>query len=306
MKTKKMSAMEHFSQMVMEALQESEKNKTLKWVKPFRTMDTKYRNGISEHEYSGLHNILSCMLSDFSDPRFVTFNQIRKNKWKLKKGSKATRLIAWKLLQKEDEETGKEKTIPLAFNHCLYNLEQVEGHDLGEPSPGLLDEEMKPNTIILDIFKALGVKFDHKPSNRAFYDPQNDSITLPDIRQYESQDQWCGTALHELVHWTSPRVNRNIESYAFDIEDRAFEELVAELGSMFLCMRLKIDAFMDDQSLAYINNWKSAIKGKRGDKFVYKACKLAEEASRFILEGSGLGKEVDSCEPNVVSAESSK
>jgi antirestriction protein ArdC len=106
---------------------------------------------------------------------------------------------------------------------------------------------------------------------------------MPLSTQFSSSDEWSATALHELVHWTAKRVDRDCSKYSFDTDERAMEELVAELGSMFLSMALKINGSMDKNNLAYINNWKSATKGKNCDRFIYKACSLAEKACKFLI-----------------------
>ena len=150
---------------------------------------------------------------------------------------------------------------------------------------------MEVNEDVIKIYKALNVNYAHKVSNSAYYDPKTDSIVLPDVKQYEEVDQWCNTALHELVHWTASRVDRDCSKYNFDVDSRAMEELVAELGAMYLSMMLNINGHMDKQNLAYIKSWRDAAKGKNGDKFIYKACKLAEEAAKYILDKSGILEE---------------
>jgi len=285
------SAMDVFSERIMKALEESEKDKKLAWVKPWREIDCIYRNALSKHAYSGLHNVLTCALSDFGDPRYLTFNQIRKAKGKLVKGSKAIYLLAWNFSKLKDKDTGEEKVIPFAKKVVLFNVEQTEGLDLPEISKDVMDESMVANEEVLEIFKKLKVDFNHKKSNSAHYNPTADSITVPLVNQYKEVDEWSATCLHELVHWTAKRVNRDCSTYHFDIEDRAMEELVAELGSMFLSMKLKINGKSEKNSIAYIANWKKAAKGTNGKKFVYKACRLAEDACKYILENCGMVEE---------------
>lgn len=286
----KKNAMHEFSKRVLEALKEAEGEKKLAWVKPWRTIDSEYRNAISNRPYSGLHNILVCALSSFQDPRYLTFNQIQKAGGKLIKGSKSTRLIAWKFSKKTNDD-GTERVIPFATSWCLFNAEQTEGIEFPKIDLEIMNEEMKPNEDILNLYDTLNVKYKHQKSNMAAYCPKADEIILPHVQQYDNVDQWCNTALHELVHWTASRVNRDCSTYSFDVEERAMEELVAELGAMYLCMTMKIDGYMNDQNLAYIKSWKSAANGKNGDRFIYKACKLAEEASKYIMKKSGLVEE---------------
>lgn len=279
-------AMKGFTDLVVKSLDEID-GKTLPWVRPWRTMDSNYRNAFSGHKYKGVHNILVCLLQNRTDPRYLTFNQIRKAKAKLKKGSKATHLIAWKISQKmvENKDTGKmeNKKIIFAKDHCVFNVEDVDGLNLKPIDKNILDESVKPNKIVENLFKKFNVKVNNKMSNRACYDPLTDEIDLPLASQFTNSNDWSGTCLHELVHWTAKRVDRDCSKYSFDVEERAMEELVAELGSMFLCMTLKIDGYMDVNNLAYLKSWKGATTGKNGERFIYKACSLAEKACKFLI-----------------------
>jgi len=278
------NAMAKFTGIVMTALEESEAKENLSWVKPWRTIDSNYRNAFTGHKYRGLHNILTCLLENRGDPRYATFNQIRKAKGKVKLGAKATYLIAWKITQVEDDKKpGKKKNLIYARNVCVFNAEDTENLNLKPLNEGVIDDNIKANKLVEDLFKKHNVGVENKTSNRACYDPANDKITLPLASQFKSSDEWAATALHELMHWTAKRVDRECKNYAFDVEERSMEELVAELGAMFLCMTLKIDGYMDKNNLAYIASWKKAAKGKNGDRFIYKACSLAEKACKFLV-----------------------
>jgi antirestriction protein ArdC len=292
----RVNAMEVFTEKVIKALNEFDGEK-LAWVRPWRTLDCQYRNAISKHKYSGLHNILSCAIAGFSDPRFMTFNQIRKAGGKVKKGEKSVSLIAWKMskITKTNKDTGQDevKFIPFSRIISVFNVEQTEGLDLPKIDTNVIDESMKADDRIIEIYEKLGVNSnisEDKAVNVACYLPEYDKIELPSVKQYDDADQWSGVALHELVHWTAhkTRCKRDLSQYGFDVENRAFEELVAELGSMFLQMQLGINGWMDQNNIKYIDGWKKATKGKKGDKFIYKACKLADEACKYIIKNSGI------------------
>lgn len=293
---KRKDALQNFSDKVISYLEQSENDKKPVWVRPWRTIDSKYRNAFSNRKYRGLHNILVCSLSGFTDPRYLTFNQVRKNKGKVKKGSKATQLIAWnfkKINEEQEDGSRKEKTIPFSRIISVFNVEQTEGLDLPELDTNILNEDLKPNDQVLDIFQKLNVNVENKKSDSAWYSPKNDQIRLPLVQQFTNEDDWAATALHELVHWSAKRVGRDASKYSFDISERAMEELVAELGSMYLCMNLKINGLENENSLSYISEWKKAIRGPKGKSFMYKACKLAEESAHYILKNSNLLEETE-------------
>lgn len=80
----------------------------------------------------------------------------------------------------------------------------------------------------------------HRYQNRAFYSPGPDRITMPEAVQFERPADYYSTLLHELVHSTghiSRLVREGITSSSRRFGDPvyAFEKLVAEIGSAFLC-----------------------------------------------------------------------
>lgn len=274
--------MKNFTNLVIKSLDEMKDN-VFPWIRPWKSLDCEYRNGLTNHKYSGLHNILTIMLEHRNDCRYVTFNQIRKAGGTLKKGSKATHLIAWRLVTKIDSETGKEKVIPFAKDVCVFNVEDTEGLNLPEINNNIINNDVKPNEIVMELIKKYDVKFESGLDKTACYNPLLDKVYLPLAEQFKSSEDWTSTCLHELIHWTAKRVDRNCKNYSFDIEERAMEELVAELGSMMLQMHFKLDGSFDKNNLAYIKSWKDASKGKNGDRFIYKACSLAEKACRYLV-----------------------
>ncbi|HGG2307080.1 TPA: zincin-like metallopeptidase domain-containing protein, partial [Escherichia coli] len=59
----------------------------------------------------------------------------------------------------------------------------------------------------------------------------------------------------------------------------AFEELIAEMGSAFLCAHLGITG--DVQHESYIDGWLNVLKSDK--KALFRACRQAREASEYLL-----------------------
>jgi antirestriction protein ArdC len=87
-----------------------------------------------------------------------------------------------------------------------------------------------------------------------------------------------------LAHWTGhpTRLNRE-KGKKFGDEQYAFEELIAELTSAFLCAGLGFTKSITNNA-AYIKSWISALKND--NKAIFKAAKLAEQASEYIYSFS--------------------
>ena len=81
----------------------------------------------------------------------------------------------------------------------------------------------------------------------------------------------------------------------------ALGELVAEIGSCYVCRELGVPA-SDDMTnhIAYLKNW---LRGMRDDpRFIFSASALASKAADFILSFSRKPEEVPEAEGELVSA----
>ena len=69
-----------------------------------------------------------------------------------------------------------------------------------------------------------------------------DFINLPLFETFTSSHRYYGTLAHELIHWTGAekQLNRTFGK-RFGNSTYAAEELVAELGSAFVCAEFGID-----------------------------------------------------------------
>lgn len=124
------------------------------------------------------------------------------------------------------------------------------------------------------------------PTDRAYYSPTLDLISVPMLTQYEIAEEYYSTTFHEAVHSTMPesRCNRKSKQKlaAFGSEDYSREELVAEIGSAMLCNNVGIDcekAFKN--SVAYIQGWLKKLKDD--NRMIVWAASRAEKAARYIL-----------------------
>ena len=122
--------------------------------------------------------------------------------------------------------------------------------------------------------------------DEAFYVPSRDFIKLPVIENFKTSADYYATALHELSHWTGhkSRLNRESEyeeNHAFDSQKYAFEELVAEISSMFVSSETGIDQSKEhfDDHASYVGGWLEVIKEDKDALF-----KAAEEILKHERE----------------------
>ncbi len=164
----------------------------------------------------------------------------------------------------------------------VYNADQVQGLD----GSGIEKTKVKPLSVLEKRIDELGVNIEHTDAGKAYYEPEADVITMPNKALFKGKDAtkaYYATLLHEMVHWTGheTRCNRNIGG-EFESPAYAFEELVAEIGSSFLCARFGLTKRARVNSVRYIANWLSGFNVKKSMAKLEQAARKANQASNYI------------------------
>ena len=105
---------------------------------------------------------------------------------------------------------------------------------------------------------------------------------MPQQEQFKDWDNYHATLLHEMTHWSGhkSRLDRDLTG-RFGSEAYAAEELIAEMGSAFLCAQLGIE-LEGLQHPQYLENWLKVLKGDK--RAIFTASSKAREASEYLLE----------------------
>lgn len=104
-------------------------------------------------------------------------------------------------------------------------------------------------------------------------------LWMPFASQFKSEETYWQTFMHETTHWSGhkDRLNRTFGK-RFGDNAYAFEELVAELGSAFLCARLDIPAGF--RSASYIESWLKVLKAD--NRAIFNAASYAGHATDYL------------------------
>ena len=268
-------------------------------------------NGITKACYRGTNAFylsLISMLKGYSDPRWVTMLQIMDNdskyhpkeKWHLKKGSKATyveywypydtvskKALTWEQYKDELQNGRDQKEFSLSTRYtAVFNAGDVEGM----PEIQIEDnQDISADELIDKLCAGMGVEIQKDGGDRAYYSPMQDKIHLPTPGSFDTEYAFNATALHELSHSTGhpTRLNRP-QSAFFGTDQYAYEELVAEICSCFMGAELSIPAtpVHIDNHKAYVQSWIQAIREK--PETLVKAIKDAQSAASFMDWKAGL------------------
>ena len=289
-------------QMVTDRVLEQIEQGIIPWHKPWNAAtlseDALAISYTSRKPYSFLNQMLLGRNGEW-----LTFNQVKERGGNIKKGAHAGIVVFYKKIQvkktkrvkdAEGNEFDKEvsSTIPVLKHYPVFHIDDCEGIESKikveeKPKESKVQPIKRAEKIVKDYLKAQPLLKLHndRPSNRAYYTPMWDEITVPMLSQYKEKEEYYSTLFHEMVHSTghSTRLNRE-EGMGNKFASHAYsrEELVAELGSAMLCTNIKIDtevAFKN--SVAYIKGWASKLK--EDTKAIVWAASRAEKAARYIL-----------------------
>ena len=258
----------------------------------------RHNNPTTGTYYSGI-NVLLLDLSNrwmgFKSAGWMTFNAAKKLGLQIEKGSKATKIVCWKVRQWTTETTttddsGVESTEEQDHStlypiyHAIFNLDQVSDPD----KTGVLRKLRRKSTklrkaVTLDqpqaLIDATEAKIEHVQQNKAYYSTSEDKIVLPLLKQFTKSNDYYATALHELTHWTGHKSRLDRKLNETGQKQYAKEELVAEMGAAFLCAQVGIP--YQTQHASYIKSWIKVLENDK--KFIAWAAQRAQKAANFIL-----------------------
>lgn len=247
----------------------------------------------------------------YESSEWGTYKQWAAKGAQVRKGEKSTFIVFWKFFDKPKGGSADVVSVPdatgdstpsaksatmMARGYSVFNAAQVDGYTPKTPVTPLVPSEPVPppttgellpdaRTLVLaPFFASLGGDVRHG-GDRATYSPLFDVITVPEYRNFHSLEAYYGTLSHEYVHWTghSSRLSRDLKN-RFGTEAYAAEELVAELGSAFLCGTLNLYTEPRPDHAQYLSHWLQILKSDK--RAIFTAASKAQQAVDFLLARS--------------------
>lgn len=258
---------------------------TVPWKRGWNVSSSMPRSLTTKKEYRGI-NVFLLGCQQYSQPWWLTFNQIKERGGHVKQGMKASPIVFWKWIENDDHDD--KQNVPLLRYYNVFNVEQAEGISYPE-----LETLLNPFTPI-EAAEQIISTMPNKPliqhmGNRARYNPLSDTVTLPPQTAFQSPEEYYSTAFHELTHSTMAenRLNRkaSIQVHKFGDADYSKEELVAEMGASFLCGHAGIENTTIENSAAYIAGWLKALKNDK--TLLVHAAAQAQKAADYIVNRNG-------------------
>lgn len=257
-----------------------------KWRKSWQGISNGQRNATGR-AYRGINTLLLAA-ANYDEPVWGTFKQWNSLGGKVRKGEKATTVVLWKKVHKEDEE-GKKKSFMILRGFNVFNWQQIDGIDKDKvPAFKKKAIEINSDERVAEYdewIAATNATIEHNGGDRAYYRPISDSIHLPRFEDFETAMDYYATTAHELAHWTGHknRLERDLSGRFGDLSYAA-EELVAELSSAFSMARLGAMAEPRADHAHYIKSWIQLLKDDK--RAIITASSKAQAATDFLFGDS--------------------
>src|SRR6202045_4794109 len=239
--------------------------------------------------YSGI-NVLSLWMSalgqNFAAPIWMTFRQASELNANVRKGEKGSLVVYANAITRteRDHKTGEdvELEIPYMKGYTVFNVEQIGG--LPEIYYAKAAPTFDPVARIDHaerFFASLAATIKHG-GTRAYYAQELDYVQMPPFEAFRDAESYYSTLAHELTHWTKhpQRLDRDLGCKSRGDVGYGREELVAELGSAFLCADLELHQEPRQENAAYIATWLEVLKND--NRAIFAAAAKAQRAADYL------------------------
>jgi len=265
----------------------------LTWLQPWQTGhkagDVSRPLRSTGERYQGVNVLMlwaAAMENGYVAPIWMTFNQAKQLCANVRKGEHGSLVVfADRMTKTVQDEKGEdvEKHIPFMKGYTVFNVEQIENlpahyYARTEPKHATALERIE---AVEKFVANTGAVIKHG-GNRAFYRMADDIVQMPELQAFKNTESYYATAAHEITHWTRhpSRLDRSFEQKRFGDSGYAMEELVAEIGSAFLCADLEITPEPREDHAAYIESWLKALKNDK--RAVFTASSHAQRATDYL------------------------
>ncbi len=247
-------------------------------------------NAATLAEYRGV-NVLAlwaeAIARNYPIPIWGSYKQWQSLGAQVRRGEKGTMIVFYKRAELNPTEPEDEQAQPdlrfFARASWVFNAAQVDGY-----VPPAAEVRSQVERIgEADAFVAAINPVIRYGCPLACYRRKEDRIEIPDSAWFTGTEtsspteSYYATLLHELVHWSGAphRLSREFGK-RFGDDAYAMEELVAEIGSAFLCAAFGIANEPRPDHAAYVSSWLKILG--RDNRAIFTAASKAQEAFEHL------------------------
>ena len=226
-------------------------------------------NVISNKRYRGINWAMlsfDCEDKKYAHNIWATYKQWASLNAQVTKGSKGTPIIFYKPpVYKKNKDTDKNERVQWAVMRAstVFNVNQVDLSNSEYKVPVKKTGKQYSIDEIDNFINETKVIIKHDDVNRCFYVPSKDYINMApkekfqDTKESNATVHYYSTLFHELTHATGheKRLNRQKQFDDDHKKSYAYEELIAETGSILFSKHFRIEKTIRDNHAKYLNGW---------------------------------------------------
>ena len=258
-------------------------------------------NSVTNNRYRGINQFMLSFKSEskkYKNNIWATYKQWDSLNAQVKKGSKGTGIIFYKPSlfrnpKKDETPNTKHGLVKTQWSvmraSTVFNVDQVDLTNSEYKIPVSKFGKQYSIKEIDSFIKSTDVTIKHDDVNRCFYVPSKDYINMTpkeffkDTKDSDATLNYYSVFFHELTHATGheKRLDRKNK---FDEHKKsyAFEELIAETGSILFGKHFKIAKTIRPCHATYLNSW---IKALENDfSFLTSAIAQASRAFEYYVK----------------------
>lgn len=247
-------------------------------------------NAITRKPYHGI-NVLACWVTQhargYGTDLWATYAQWQDAGAQVQRGEKGTPIVFWKKVEAEDPDARDRWVIR---GYTVFNRDQVINPPPLVVDPDPLGEDARISKIEVFVGNVRQtVDIEEKEIDVPHYNRRTDRVMMPIFARFDNAVGYYTTLLHECCHWTGhPDREDRTFGERFGDDAYALEELVAELGCVFIATDLGLEAEPRPDHAAYIAHWHRILSDNPAA--FAQAVGLARKAATRVLD---LGKGED-------------
>jgi len=276
------TAQQTLEQFAKEVIASMKKNNG-RWEKMFGDNINAF-NSVTTNRYRGINQLILSFTSEskkYKNNIWASYKQWQSAGAQVNKGAKGTGIIFYKPSVYVSKKTGnpvpfgtildgstEKKSWAVMRGSTVFNVDQVDLSNSEYKIPVVQFGKQYSIKEIDSFIKSTNVTVKHDDVNRCFYVPSKDYINMTpkeffkDTKDSDATVNYYSVFFHELTHATGheSRLNRK-DKFEFDhTKSYAFEELVAETGSILFGKHFKIAKTVRPNHAQYLNSWIKALE----------------------------------------------
>jgi antirestriction protein ArdC len=265
----------------------------------FQGEDVSVRNAISNRAYTGINAIfLNSWMLPHHNSMFLTKKQIEEKGGNIARGAKPFPVYFSSKFTPKKEASSTNANQPGTTTNApekVWFLKEYQVYNLADTDLKLKNRNpIQPKTEeqVIESCETIYPNMPKHPPLRhggtdAFYSPGTDTVTMPKKDNFTTVQGYYRTLFHELCHSTGHQRRLNRKFGHKYTKEYAIEELIAEIGSSYICGYTGIYFANEKKHASYLNHYLEDIHGSNLAKYKTDLVIRASEDKTYLLRAIG-------------------